>query len=90
MDSKNSDEQLYYLKYTRGYLVYLKDDKGRRIKTTFSEFYDKYDPEKEINLHDLVELIPLNPKYEAAMDKKELELAIYKENNVDPYQMELF
>lgn len=90
MEDKLQDEQLYYIKFTRGHLVYIKDDKGRRIKTTFSDFYDSYDPDKGLNIHDVVELIPIDPKYEAEREKKELELALKKEQNVDPYQMELF
>ncbi|MGG5316417.1 hypothetical protein [Enterococcus sp. AZ072] len=89
MKDGKQDDQLYYIKFTKGHLVYIKKN-GRRYKTTFSKFYDSYDPKADFNLHDLVELLPIDPKYEAAMDKKELELAIYKENNVDPYQMELF
>lgn len=89
-EQRQSEEILYYMKYKMGCLVYLKNDKGRRIKTTFSKFYENYDKDKDFNDQDIIELIPIDPKYEAKMDKKELELALQKENNFDPYQMDLF
>lgn len=89
MDAKQSTDSLYYIKPTMGHIVYLKDDTGRRVKTTFSKFYEGFDPTKEINIQEIFELTPIDPKYEKRMDERELRIALEKEQRFDPYQIEL-
>ena len=84
------EEEQFYMKYTRGYLVYVKDDTGRRVKVTWKEFFESYDPNKRVNFQDLVELIPVDKKYEKARDQMEIEKLIRRENEPIVYQLDLF
>lgn len=83
-------KQEYYMKWNGGHLVYLKDDSGRRIKTTFSKFYEGYDPEKKTNWQELVDLIPIDEKYEKERDAYEIELLKKKEDEPVREQLDLF
>ncbi|MFS1032935.1 hypothetical protein [Enterococcus casseliflavus] len=84
------EEEQFYMKYTRGYLVYVKDDNGRRVKVTWNEFFESYDPNKRVNFQDLVELIPVDEKYEKARDQMEIEKLIRRENEPIVDQLDLF
>lgn len=84
------EEEQFYMKYTRGYLVYVKDDNGRRAKVTWNEFFESYDPNKRVNFQDLVELIPVDEKYEKARDQMEIEKLIRRENEPIVDQLDLF
>lgn len=84
------EEEQFYMKYTRGHLVYVKDDTGRRVKVTWKEFFESYDPNKRVNFQDLVELIPVDEKYEKARDQMEIEKLIRRENGPVVDQLDLF